>query len=251
VLEAGATTHPLNFHLAAKGIHAMAPSAKRSEARPLALRPLLACGAIGPLLFIVVFLIEGATRAGYDPLRYPVSSLSIGDLGWIQTANFLMVGFLTFAFAVGLRRALGASRGVVWGSLLIGLAGIGLLGAGIFTSDPVFGYPPSAPLVLAQYSVHGHLHDLFSLLLFAGLPTACFVFCHRFAVLGDRGWAIYSILAGLGMLVTFVLAGMGFSQNPNLVDIAGVFQRLSIAIGLTWLALLALRLMRQQSPIDR
>src|SRR5690348_5284254 len=133
----------------------MATSAQdRIGEQPLTLRLLLACGAIGPLLFIVIFLIEGVTRADYNPLRYPVSSLSIGAFGWIQAANFLMVGLLLFAFAIGLRRVLKGSRGGTWGPILIGLAGIGLFGAGIFTTDPIYGYPPSAPLVLGQYSVH-------------------------------------------------------------------------------------------------
>src|SRR5712691_8785992 len=160
--------YKLVIHLIAKGNTIMPTSAKGNGEQKFPFRLLLACGAIGPLLFIVVFLIEGATRADYNPLRYPVSSLSIGDLGWIQAANFLMVGLLLFAFALGLRRALRGESGGTWGPLLIGLAGIGLFGAGIFTSDPIFGYPPSAPLVLAQYSVHGHLHDLFSVLLFVG-----------------------------------------------------------------------------------
>jgi hypothetical membrane protein len=219
--------------------------------QPVALRLLLACGVIGPLLFIVVFLLEGATRANYNPLRYPVSSLSIGDLGWIQAANFFMVGSLLFAFALGLRRALRTSRGGVWGPLLIGLAGIGLFGAGIFTSDPVYGYPPGAPLVLAQYSVHGHLHDLCSTLFFVGLPAACFVFCRRFATSGERGWAVYSFLAGLGMLAAFVLAAVGFSQNPSLVNFAGVFQRLAISIGLTWIAILAFWLMSKKPSMGK
>ena len=242
------------IHLIAKENNTMASSVKeppKELGQSLATRLLLACGAIGPLLFIVVFLIEGATRSDYNPLRYPVSSLSIGNLGWIQAANFLMVGLLLIAFAIGLRRALRASRGGVWGPLLIGLVGLGLFGAGIFTTDPIFGYPSSAPLVLAQYSFHGHLHDLFSLLFFVGLPAACFVFCRRFATLGERGWAVYSILTGLGILVTFVLAAIGFDQNPSLVNFAGVFQRLSIIIGLTWIALLAFRLMSKKSPIGR
>jgi hypothetical membrane protein len=207
-------------------------------------RPLLACGAIGPLLFIVVFLIEGATRADYNPLRYPVSSLAIGASGWTQAANFLITGALLFAFAFGLRRVLRGSRGGTWGPLLIGLTGVGLFGAGIFTTDPVYGYPPSAPLILAQYSTHGHLHDFFSLLFFAGLPIACFVFCRRFATAGEPGWAIYSILSALGMLAAFVLASMGFTQNPGFVNFAGLFQRLSISIGLIWIALMAIRFMR-------
>ena len=219
--------------------------------QPMGTRLLLSCGTLGPLLFTVVFLVEGATRADYNPLRYPVSSLAIGARGWIQTTNFLVAGVLLFAFALGVRRALQSSRGGAWGPVLIGLAGIGLFGAGIFTSDPVYGYPPGAPLVLAQYSVHGHLHDVFSLLLFVGVPSACFVLGRRFALLGERGWAVYSILTGLGMLVTFVLAGMGFTHKPSLVTFAGVLQRLSITSGLTWIALLALRLMSKKPPIIR
>jgi hypothetical protein len=53
------------------------------------------------------------------------------------------------------------------------------------------------------------------------------------------------------MLATFVLAAIGFSQNPSLVNFAGVFQRLSIIIGLTWIALLALWLMSKKLPIGR
>jgi hypothetical protein len=33
-------------------------------------RVLLACGVIGPLLFIIMFLIEGATRPGYSAWRH-------------------------------------------------------------------------------------------------------------------------------------------------------------------------------------
>ena len=226
------------------------PSKGQGE-QSAATRLLLACGVIGPLLFIILFLIEGATRANYNPFRYPISSLSIGALGWMQAVNFLILGTLLVAFAIGMRRVLRGSRGGVWGPLLIGLAGIGLFGAGIFTTDPIYGYPPDAPLVLAQYTVHGHLHDLCSVLFFAGVPIACFVFCRRFVTLGERGWALYSLLSGLGMLAFFVLAAIGFEQIPGFVNVAGVFQRLSISIGLIWIALLALRLMRSAPPVAR
>jgi hypothetical protein len=71
---------------------------------------LLACGAIAGPLFVLVFLVEGATRANYDPLRLPVSSLELGPHGWTQSANFVVAGLLTLAFAVGLRRAFGPPR---------------------------------------------------------------------------------------------------------------------------------------------
>ena len=76
---------------------------------------LLLCGVIGPLLFVVVLLIEGATRPGYNTWQTPG-------------------GFL--AFAGGLRRIWRTGRASVWGPLLIGLFGLGLVIAGVFVTDP-------------------------------------------------------------------------------------------------------------------
>jgi len=51
----------------------MAISAKGIGEYPLSLRRLLACGIIVPLFFSSVFLIEGAIRPDYSPLRHPIS----------------------------------------------------------------------------------------------------------------------------------------------------------------------------------
>src|SRR5438034_8615432 len=80
---------------------------------------LIACGAIGPLLFILVFLIEGATRPDYSAWHNYVSSLSLSDQGWMQIANFLVCGLLSLCFAVGLHRVLRSGRGSIWGPLLL------------------------------------------------------------------------------------------------------------------------------------
>jgi hypothetical protein len=45
-------------------------------------RTLLTCGAIAGPMFTVAWLVEGATRADYSPLRHPVSSLALGEFGW-------------------------------------------------------------------------------------------------------------------------------------------------------------------------
>lgn len=205
---------------------------------------LLACGVIGPPLFILVFLIEGATRTDYNALRYPISSLSIGASGWTQATNFVVTGLLILALALGLRRAIRTGAGSLWGPLLIALTGIGLIGAGFFTTDPLFGYPPDAPLTLTQFTTHGHFHDFFSSFVFLGLPIACFVFTRRFAGAGKRGWAIYSLLSGAGILTAFMLAAIGFNQTPGFVNLGGVYQRLSISIGWLWMTLLALHFLR-------
>jgi hypothetical membrane protein len=207
-------------------------------------KTLLACGVIGGPLFVATFLVEGATRAGYDPLRHPVSSLALGDSGWTQTANFIVTGLLTLAFAAGLRLALRPPEGSTWGPLLIGVWAVGLLGAGIFVTDPVSGYPPGRPDRAVQYSWHGALHDLFSLPAFVALAAACLVFGRWFAGRGERGWAIYSAVSGVVFAVAFVLSSAGFGQAEGLVDLAGLFQRVAVTVGFGWLTLLAVHFLK-------
>jgi hypothetical protein len=207
-------------------------------------KTLLACGIIGGPLFVLAFLVEGATRANYDPLRHPVSSLALSDSGWTQTANFIITGLLTLAFAAGLRHTLRPGKGSVWGPLLVGVWAVGLLGAGVFVTDPVSGYPPGTPDRLSRNSWHGALHDLFSLLGFVALAAACFVFGHWLAERGKRGWALYSAVSGLVFAVAFVLSSAGFAQVAGLVDLAGLLQRVAVAVGFCWLTLLAVQLLR-------
>ena len=106
---------------------------------------LLACGAAAGPLFVLAFLVIGAVRASYNPLRHPVSSLALGDYGWLQSANFIVTGLLTLAFALGLRRATRFGAGSTWGPVLVGVYAVGLVGAGIFATDPFSGYPREPP----------------------------------------------------------------------------------------------------------
>ena len=149
-------------------------------------RLFLICGPVGCILFIACFMIQGAFREGYTALRFPISSLSIGELGWIQRANFVISGSLIFLFAIGLRHAIRSLKVSIWISRLMVAVGFGLVGAGIFSSDPVFGYPMTAPLAITQFTVHGHLHDFFSIFVFVCLPIDCFKFRNRFNESGDK-----------------------------------------------------------------
>lgn len=212
---------------------------------PVADSTLLACGVIAGPLFVLTFLVVGATRAGYDPMRHPVSSLALGPFGWVQTANFIIAGLLTSAFAVGLRRVLRPGRGATWGPLLIGIWALGLIGAGIFVTDPVSGYPPGTPDRLVEYSsMQAALHDFVSLLGFVSLAAACFVFTRRFASTGERGWAVYSACSGVVFLIAMWLTNAAFAQVETLVDFGGLLQRIMVITAWTWLALLAVHLLR-------
>jgi hypothetical protein len=229
------------------GMRTLAPPATAEEPPPFrragsrVTRGLLRCGIVAGPLFVLAFLVEGATRAHYDPLRHPVSSLALGASGWTQIVNFVVAGLLTLAFAVGLRRVLrDGTRGSVWGPRLIGIWAVHLIVAGVFVTDPVSGYPPGTPDRLSEYgSAHAAIHDLVSVVGFAALALAPAVFAVRFAVRRERAWAGYSALTAVVILVVFALATAGFSQAAGLVDIAGLLQRVTVTAGWCWLTLLA------------
>ncbi|MFF8016386.1 DUF998 domain-containing protein [Streptomyces sp. NPDC007929] len=197
---------------------------------------LLACGVAAGPLFTAAYLLEGASRADYKPLRHPVSSLTLGRSGYMQTVNFLFAASLSLIFAVGLWRA-GPSH---WGALLIGVWAAGLLGAGVCRTDPVSGYPVGTPDQLQHPTRTGTLHDLFSLIGFLALTAACFVF----ALSSSPGWALYSIASGVLFAATMALASTAFGQHPRWVALGGLIQRVSLTIGWTWQTLLAVRTLR-------
>jgi hypothetical protein len=191
-------------------------------------------GILAGPIFVVAFLTEGATRADYNPLRHPVSSLAIGEFGWTQAANFLVTGALLMLFAsIFWRRAR-------WTAVFVGLAGFGLVGAGLFVTDPLSGYPPGTAGFPSERTIAGRLHDLFSVLFFLGMPFAAISIAWRFARTGDGRWAAYSAVSAAAFTAFFVLAALGFRQVAGFVEWGGLFQRLSIVSGLFWAMLLAL-----------
>ena len=149
-------------------------------------RILLACGIVAGPLFIAASLTQASTHRGFDLARHPISLLSLGSLGWIQIANFVVCGILYVIGAVGLRTALRSGRGITWVHWLIGTTGVGLIIAGVFTADPGAGFPPGAPAGAPAMSWHGALHEVGFLLSFAGAIAACGVFARRYAALKSK-----------------------------------------------------------------
>lgn len=211
---------------------------------------LLICGAIAGPFFTTAWFLQGLFRANYDPMRHPISSLSIGEYGWIQIATFIITGLLIVAFAIELRQILRQPSGSVWGPFLVELVGIGLIGTGLFVTDPLNGYPPGTPLIPTERTTHGILHDLFGIPFFLGLPITCFVFARFFDRQSERSWARYSRLSGIGMFAVFFLARLGFRLLPNYPELAanfGLLQRITVTIGFAWLTLLAVYMLKVSS----
>jgi hypothetical protein len=190
---------------------------------------LLLCGVTAGPLYVLVGAMQVFCREGFDPTRHALSLMSNGDLGWIQIANFIVTGLMVLACSVGMRQVLHPGRGGTWGPLLLGLYGLGLIGAGIFIADPARGFPPGTPAgPPAMITQHGLLHFVSGGLGFVGLIAACFVFSSRFAALRQPGWAAYSAATGLIFFAAF--AGIASGTNKAWIIVA-----FTVAVVLAWL----------------
>ncbi len=150
---------------------------------------LLIGGVVSTPLFYVVTIVQVLTRTGFDIKRHAISTLTLGDLGWIQSANFIITGLLAVLAAIGCRELLRGGKGGTWGALFIGIYGIGMIVAGIFRPDPGLGFPPGASANMPiSLSAHAALHSIAFFTAFICLIVATIIFARRFAAQGEHGW---------------------------------------------------------------
>lgn len=211
------------------------PSAAAAPVRTTRAARLLACGIVAGPLFVAVALLQAGTRAGFDLARHPVSLLSLGELGWIQIANFVVAGVLYVACAVGMRRVLHPGRGGTWGPLLVGATGVGLIMGGVFLADAGAGFPPGAPAgAPPEITWHGMLHEVGAMLGF-GVTIGCLVFARRFAAHKQWGW--------VAACITTAVAAGAVTAWPDL-DSLSVRLLVGSAIQFGFVAALAAHLLR-------
>lgn len=191
-------------------------------------------GAVAGALFPVVSFAQAFTRAGFDLRRHALSSLVLGDLGWLQTANFVATGVLAVVFAIGVRRSVAGPAGAATAGL-VGTYGLGMVGGGLFVPDPALGWPVGAPAGLPEHlSVGATLHTCFAIAAFLSLIAAGFIAAGRFR--RARGWAGYS--AG-SAVTTLVLTCLPWSADTASLRFAAGAVLIS-----GWLVALSARLHR-------
>lgn len=201
-----------------------------------AIRLLLMGGIISTPFFYIAAIIQSFTRTGFDIRRHAISTLTLGDAGWIQSANFCITGLLAVSAAIGIRRLLRGRKGGTWGALLICVYGIGMIMAGLFRPDPGLSFPSGAPAG-APTSMSGHaaLHSVAFFTAFICLIVASIVFARRFASQGERGWSIYCIASCILAPVLIILGSSIGTWIGVIMGSAGI-----VAFG--WVSLLSVKL---------
>jgi hypothetical protein len=209
-------------------------------------KALLVCSLVAGPLYVIVGLIQVVIRPGFDITRHDLSLMSNGDLGWIQIANFLVTGLLIISGSIGMRRVLTHGRSRMWGPLLIGIYGLGVIGAGIFSADPAMGFPPGPPVDAHAISWHGLLHFVTGGIGFLALIAACIVFARRFAALRRTGWTVYSTATG----VVFFAAFAGIASGPGQPWIVVSFW-IAVILAWAWISAISIRLIMERSEGTR
>lgn len=200
---------------------------------------LLLFGAISGVVFTLSWIIQEIFKNGYNPIMVPISSLAIGELGWIQSATFLITGASLMLFAYGLERIAQYEGFSKWIVIFLAIGAIGLIGAGCFTTDPINGFPPGTPETITESTLHGTLHQLFSVLLFIGLPVAMALFSKYFLKVRNNKWWIYSISSTVLFIMFVIILKVAILSNIGFLPFYGLIQRIILVIGFLWLILIS------------
>ena len=175
----------------------------------------LSAGVAGTVLFAVIYLIEGATRPGFNALAQTISSLSFGPDGWMQRANFILCGVSVLWLAFVWRQILKGGAGARWYPIFHALEGVGLLGLGAFTLDP--------------------LHTISMVVTLDAMVLGFFVIARRFWVTpGWRWMAWFTIACGVWPNLLLPLFGVALHPGSPLSPYAGLIERLATCQDIIW-----------------
>ncbi len=202
----------------------MAPAQTWDDTTPTTrtIKRLLAIGVVGSVLLTATWLIAGATRPDYDAWRQPISALSLGPGGWVQSVNFILFGLVIGCSTLGYRMALAPDLGALAIPVLRVLAALGLIADGLFAQDPANGYPLGSAAPLSP-TLHGTIHQIGAIVAITALAVSCFVFAVRFAhEPGWRVWGPFAVAAGVLTIVFIAAFGAAIAHGPT-----GLLERLA------------------------
>jgi hypothetical membrane protein len=160
-----------------------------------------------------------------------VSDYALGDYGWLMRAAFVVVGIGTIAIGWGLRVTLAPGKRVTGSVVLVLLAGVGFILAGIFNTDPT----GETDLTAA-----GTIHLLSALVLFLCLIISAWML--RGVFKRGEAWAPFSIIAllfAIALTVTFLVSFLTGEDGP-----VGLTQRIFAGVIMIWLFVLGWNIRR-------
>lgn len=199
------------------------------------------CGMVAPALFVLVFTVEGRLRAGYDPRSMYISALSLGPRGWIQMANFIVLGLLLFLFTRSLADEFKGIKSAHSGIILMTItAGLFLI-SGPFVMDPT-GTPTS------QSTVHGLIHGIAGGIVFLLMAIIPYTFLYTFK--NDPrwrsmyGWTLASAIFLTVTCIFFTVTSKSPALQVTFDGWFGLIQRIALVPFMIWVFFIAWKMLR-------
>jgi hypothetical protein len=191
-------------------------------------------GMIAPILFVLVFTIEGWLRPGYIPMEMPISALSLGPRGWIQITNFVAFGLLLLLFSRKMFLEFSKENLKRSGPILLIIIALFYLLSGPFVMDH-------------QVSLHGTIHNILGVFVFLLMPISIFIFLRQFNKKPDwqilQRWTLVLGIICAAAVVLFMFPVILLFTMPLkipgwveiILDWNGLFQRFAVLPFMVWL----------------
>lgn len=200
-------------------------------------RRLALVGIVGPVVWWLLILLNGALTPGYSHLGDFISTLGAIDAPYasIQQLNFAVFGGSILALSLGIHYWFDAGRRVRVGTVLLGTFGVGVVLAGVFPEDPA-----------APESTVNFLHNLVSTVAFVSGIVGVSLATRR--IRNDDRWPSYpyELLWTVSvLLVTFVVFMYSVFTESAVV---GFTQRAFIGVLSLWVVMQSYRLYRILGP---
>jgi hypothetical membrane protein len=195
-------------------------SAPGPERRPQQLtgagRLLAIGGIVGPVAFVLAWVIAGLSTDGYSPVDDAISELAASDADTqvLMTAGLAIFGIGVGCYAFALRRVL---PGDAWIAALV--CAVATLGV--------------AATPLRQFDTDV-AHGVFALVGYVAIASIPILAAPMFAARGQSTWAATSWFAGALSGVCLLLTATDWSS--------GFFQRAGLAVGDAWIVATAVAL---------
>jgi hypothetical protein len=183
---------------------------------------------VGTAYFLFTLVALHILRPDYNPVRRFISEYAVGPYGFLMTSALFALALGSLALVIGLWKGLPSAARSGLGLILLTIWGLGILIVGIFPTD----------LIDAPKTTSGNIHTLIALWSFLSLTLAVIPLSLRFR--RDERWRSFHYTALVVALLTLV-AFIGFMVTST-TKVAGLSQRVFIAMVLLWLLLTAIHL---------
>jgi hypothetical membrane protein len=194
-------------------------------------RRLLLAGLAAPVVLAVAVVVAGRFEPGYSHLSQYVSELGAVGASHRKVFSYgglLLSGLLTVVFALGMYLLARPRPWFVASSVLVALAGLGRLAAGVFPCDE--------GCAMNDMSFPATFHALAGFIALTGGAFAPLILA--MGLRGRRQRKLFSLSVGLGgasLLLVPILFGLG-----KALPYVGVIQRLILAAFYMWVVAVAL-----------